>query len=256
MGLFGGGDDGSKEAKAARRDEDARISRENAAINRLNWMFGVPSSLHEVRSDTVLGKGFFRSLQDPDAEVRNPYDAVAGNALAERNKGLRTELYDKVGADTEAYFLDPLNEQYSDATRNLTFNLARAGLGGGSAELDQTGRLKQRYDRGLLETANRGADASNALRRADEQSRLGLISSIRAGMDQGSALNAAESALQANIGQAQAQARAQALDNLFADVDTTVRGAVLADAMRNADASYQRRGPSTPSAKPYYGNLG
>lgn len=134
-------------------------------------------------------------------------------ALAQRN-----QIYDTVRGDTRGYFSKQLEEDRAAAARELGFMKARSGQVGSSAATDLDTEFNRRYDRGLLDVANRAESAATGLRAADEQARLGLIGRVSAGMDQGSATSSALSQLQSNLDAARSNASYGRLANVFADL--------------------------------------
>ncbi len=133
-------------------------------------------------------------------------------------KAQREQLYSTVGTDTRNYFSNQLEEDRAAARRALDFQKARMGVAGSSQGIDMDNEFQKRYDRGLLDIGNRADTAASGMRTSDEQARLGLISKITAGLDQGSAVNSALSQLQTNSENARNQAMAGRMANVFSDL--------------------------------------
>lgn len=133
-------------------------------------------------------------------------------------KAQRDQLYSTVGSDTRNYFASQLEEDREAARRALDFQKARTGVAGSSQGIDMDTEFQKRYDRGLLDIGNRADSAAAGMRTSDEQARLGLISKITAGLDQGSAVSSALSQLQTNAENARNQAMAGRMANVFADL--------------------------------------
>jgi len=133
-------------------------------------------------------------------------------------KAQREQLYTTTGDDTRNYYTTQLEQDKADARRQLEFAKARAGLVGSSQGTDMDTQFQDRYDRGLLEIANRADTASSGMRTSDEQSRLGLISKVAAGVDQGSASASALAQLQSNLDSSRNTAMSGRMANVFSDL--------------------------------------
>ena len=133
-------------------------------------------------------------------------------------KAQREQLYTTTGNDTRNYYTTQLEQDREDARRQLEFAKARAGLAGSSQGTDMDTKFQDRYDRGLLEVENRADTAASGMRTSDEQSRLGLISKVAAGIDQGSATESALSQLQSNLDNSRNTAMSGRMANVFSDL--------------------------------------
>ena len=89
------------------------------------------------------------------------------------------------------------------------FGLARAGLLGGSANIDSVADLDRRTNEGLMRAGGVADQAAADLRSADERTRANLISLAQSGIDTGTAAQSALKGLEANAANA-ASARAGA----------------------------------------------
>ena len=92
------------------------------------------------------------------------------------------------------------------------------GIIGSSQANDLDSDFQRRYDRGLLDVANRADSAATQFRTSDEQSRLNLIAKVVAGLDQGSAAQNAMSTLQTNANAAKEAYQSQRMANVFGDM--------------------------------------
>jgi len=133
-------------------------------------------------------------------------------------KASRDQLYTTVGGDTRNYYSTQLEEDKAAARRALDFQKARQGTAGSSQGIDLDTEFQKRYDRGLLDIGNRADTASSGMRTADEQARLGLISKVASGIDQGSAVSSAMSQLQSNLDNSRNEAMTGRMANVFADL--------------------------------------
>lgn len=134
-------------------------------------------------------------------------------AMAQRNA-----LYDTTKNDVRSFYSGQLEEDKAKAQRELEFQKARQGIIGSSQSNDLDKEFQTRYDRGLLDVANRADSAATDFKTNDEQSRLNLISKIVAGMDQESAVQNALSTMETNQEQANSAYQSQRMANVFADM--------------------------------------
>jgi len=133
-------------------------------------------------------------------------------------KAQREQLYNTVKGDTRNYFSSQLEEDKAAARRALDFQKARSGTAGSSQGIDLDTEFQKRYDRGLLDIGNRADSAYSGMKTADEQARLGLISKVASGVDQGSAVSSALSQLQSNLENSRNEAMTGRMANVFSDL--------------------------------------
>jgi hypothetical protein len=152
-------------------------------------------------------------------------------------KAQRDALYGTVGTDTRNYYSQQLEEDREAARRALDFQKARTGVAGSSQGIDLDSEFQKRYDRGLLDVGNRADSASSGMRTSDEQARLGLISKVASGIDQGSAVSSAMSQLQTNLENARNQGMQGRMANVFSDL---IGGFTNGQANAGANAAKQQ----------------
>lgn len=133
-------------------------------------------------------------------------------------KAQREQLYTTTGSDTKNYFAQQFEEDRAAARRQLDFQNARNGTAGSSQDIDMDSEFQKRYDRGLLDIANKSDSAAAGMRTSDEQARLGLISKVAAGIDQGSATSSALSLLQSNLDNSRNEAMTGRMANVFSSL--------------------------------------
>jgi len=133
-------------------------------------------------------------------------------------KTARDQLYSTVETDTRNYYANQLEEDRAAARRQIDFQKARAGTAGSSQGIDLDTEFQKRYDRGLLDVANRADTAASGMRTNDEQARLGLISKVAGGIDQGSAVSSAMAQLQSNLDNSRNEAMTGRMGNVFSDL--------------------------------------
>ena len=120
--------------------------------------------------------------------------AQINNAYAGREK----QYADYANAIREKYTND-LTKQYTGANRNLKFELAGAGLTGGSYAKDAGKDLANEMTQGTLAAESKAGEAESALRGQDENTRLQLISLAQTGGDIGNPAIQAGNMLKANL---------------------------------------------------------
>lgn len=136
---------------------------------------------------------------------------------AAKNKAAREALYGTVRDDAFTAGKRGLDENKDTASRDLKFTLFGQGLNGGSVDVDQNAQLGRTYNQGVLSLGAKADAAAADLRGNDETTRLGLLQSIDAGLDQGSALSSSLNQLKVNSDRATAESVGTSLGNLFAD---------------------------------------
>jgi len=126
----------------------------------------------------------------------------------------QADIADFLGA-TRSFYRQNLDREKAVQDRSLKFALARSGQTGGSLAVDQSRRLGEQYLSGVLSADRQAQAQANALRDADEQSRLGLISLAQGGGDLTSGASRAGQSMLANMTGASAQRNADFLGSVF-----------------------------------------
>lgn len=116
------------------------------------------------------------------------------------------------------YYNPQLEDQYGDAVKRLTLQLAQSGNLTGSAGANQFGDLEEYYNQQRLALTNRALDAVNTLRGNIDNKKSQLYADNRAAADPGSASSAAASAVQ----YLQPTAPSSPLANVFSDFFSNV----------------------------------
>ena len=148
-----------------------------------------------------------RQIADSTAKINSIFDSPD-----------RQAQYDKLAADTTAYYTSDLDRQKAINDRKLKFALARSGNIGGSLQADQSRALGQDYLKGVVEASRRGQAAGANLRAADEQTRMNLIAMAQSGLDATTASSQATSALRGNLQSSMADSTANSLGDAFSDL--------------------------------------
>lgn len=158
------------------------------------------------------------AAREQEAERQARIKAATDQINATFNGGNREELY----ADQKKAVYDlnkrEVDRQAGAAERANRFGLSRAGLMGGSADIDAKAEINRRTNEGLMQVGGI-ADASAAeLKTADERTRANLLSMAQSGIDTGSAATMALQGLKVNADNV-ASARAGAtVGGLFNDM--------------------------------------
>lgn len=222
----GGGDD-------YRRQQAETEAKKQAARDALNKMFGVGPGLTEeqqAKTGSAMESAISEGLDAAFPGSRNSFvsrlvGSVPSMALGPArqdpevaaNKAAREALYTKVRDDAFTAGKRGLDEGRDTAARDLKFELFAKGLNGGSVDVDQNALLGRTYNQGLLDLGAKADAAKADMRSNDESTRLGLLQSIDAGMDQGTALSSALNQMSVNNDRAAAGAAGTSLGDLFTD---------------------------------------
>lgn len=127
----------------------------------------------------------------------------------------RQQQYSDLGTALNSFYTQDANRQKAIADRNLTFSMARSGLTGGSAAADAGTTLGDEYSRGILQASQKAQGAVAGLQQQDQSTRAQLTQLAENGMNSTTAASQAAAALQANVGNAQANATTTGLGDIF-----------------------------------------
>lgn len=108
-----------------------------------------------------------------------------------------------------------VDRQAAEAERANRFGLARAGLLGGSANVDSLGDMDRRTNEGLMRAGGIADQASADLFSADERTRANLISLAQSGIDTGTAAQQALNGLEVNAANAAGARAGATVGDLF-----------------------------------------
>jgi hypothetical protein len=277
----GGGDGGAAARQAA---EDARVAQ---AVRKLNEVFGlmeatpdpvdqnqfmIDAPIERTNTTNVLGLPMYQGGNAGAPSIGNylggqpatrkvldtvRYNAAvqAAKAKADALKGAaqkRESLYSKIGDDAKATALLDLNKDREDTERELGFMLARQGLSGGSRDIDVNREILDTNQQGILKATNLGLQIANDARSNDDKTRVNLINSIRAGLDQGSAQQQAYEGMRNNAASAADAAKATSLAGFF---DTLRNRQQQAAYSQGFDSTIQQQ-KTTPKTSAVNGDRG
>lgn len=224
----GGGDGGAADRKAA---EDNRV---NAAIQQINSIFGKSEAAKPLSFNGLDMAGALFSgptgLQKYVESLSSEQTAAAASPSAAQ---ARENLYSKIGTDSTNAALVDLNKERGIAERDLNFSLARAGLSGGSREVDASKDILDVSNQGVLKASNMGLATANDARAADDRTRVNLINSVRSGLDQGSALQQSYEGMANNARTAQDNANNSNLAGFFDVIKQQQQQAAFTNGMNN-----------------------
>lgn len=131
-----------------------------------------------------------------------------------------------------------VDRQAQVAERTNRFGLARAGLIGGSTDVDSNSEINRRANEGLIRAGGIAEQSAADLKLQDEKTRSNLISMAQSGIDTGTAANMALSGLSVNADQAAAQRNGAAVGSLFGDLSQAYLYNQQTKGMSNANNSY------------------
>jgi hypothetical protein len=280
-----GGDGGAAARQAA---EDSRVA---AAIQHINEVFGVSAATPEAvdqnqfmidapvpvktqpasfgmagRSNqaqypTGMGSIFNLNAKTPVKKILDTgrYNSAvqASRAKADRlnaTAGDRENLYSKIGTDATNTALLDLDKERGVTERELNFMLARAGLSGGSRDIDVNRDVLDTYNQGVLKASNIGLSTANNARSSDDKTRVNLINSIRSGLDAGSATQQAYEGLRNNAKLAQDDANVASLDGFFDTLKNQQQAAAYNAGLNGANPVQQYK--TTPATSAVNGDKG
>lgn len=167
-------------------------------------------------------RGAQGAASDPWASLLSGFDedlAAQVRGLEKKYRtGGRDAMYAERAGAVRGVNMRELNRQAEDAKRGLKFNLARAGLTGGSSDADSQSELARRYNEGTLKVSQLSDEAAADLRMSDERARMSLIGQAQAGLDATSATQLALKNLEANSAAAKSVGQYQTLGDLMSDL--------------------------------------
>ena len=208
----GGGGGSSASTDALNKEQELTLKRNNMrqanddwarqqAIAQINQLYGTNSTI----SGQTMSENNGAFTTTPMSQT---YDG--SKQMEQRNAGYETVRQNALGLA-----LNDLSEQKNDASRDTRFGLARAGLNGGSVDVDTNQNIADRYAKGVLQS-NKNADSIvSGVRAKDEAARADLISRINAGMDANSATTSALAQMQNNQAAAKAEGQSTFLNDFF-----------------------------------------
>lgn len=156
-------------------------------------------------------------------EQRQARIAEGTSAIDSAFSGYNDDFYNNYQNDYIGYYTPQLEDQYADARKRLTLQLAKTGNLTSSTGADQFGDLKERYNTQNTMITNQAMDAANALRGNVDARKSQLYADNRSSADPGNAASAAATAAQA----LQPGMPSSPLANAFADLFSNAGNAAV-----------------------------
>lgn len=147
-------------------------------------------------------------------KIQSAVDAVNGQFAGSG----RNAMYTDIGDATKQVATRDLDRQFTQASKQNLFGLARAGLLGGSVDAEAGGDLQQRYGEGQIKATQAGEGAASDLKSTDEKTRQNLISLAQSGIDTGTAAQLASGQMSAAADSARANSGSATVGRLFDDL--------------------------------------
>lgn len=129
-------------------------------------------------------------------EARQARITQGQSAIDSAFTGFDDPFYQQYQDQYLGYYNPQLNDQYSDAVKRLTLQLAQTGNLTGSTGANQLADLKKYYDNQKLTMTNQALDATKTLRGNIDAKKSQLYADNRASADPGNASAAAAAAAQ------------------------------------------------------------
>ncbi|HEV2155405.1 hypothetical protein [Bradyrhizobium sp.] len=195
MSKKGGDDAAAQLAQQSRSDEQARQAKIRNGTARINALFdGTP-----VPADTT-------STPATQPFAGGSFVGDAGNALASRLGGTTTSttpdplagntfggfndnFYSNIAKSYQDYATPQLQDQLTDARKQLTYSLARGGNLNSSTRADQEGKLQKTADAAQLQINDTANSTANQARTAVAGAKSDLINELNTTGDQTQTIN-------------------------------------------------------------------
>lgn len=238
-----GGDGGAEQMRA---DEQARQAKIQSAVDAINGKFGVgpaqaaPTQAQFTTAGTPgraaspggwvatsggdAGEGYQGPAVEAVAATPGAFDSVGFKVAmdkwtADQGAGTgREAMYTDIGDATKKVATRDLDKQFTQASKQNLFGLARSGLLGGSVDAEAGGDLQQRYGEGKIRAEQAGVGAASDLKSVDEKTRQNLISLAQSGIDTGTASSLAAGQMAAAADSARANSGSATVGRLFDDL--------------------------------------
>lgn len=152
-------------------------------------------------------------IAQQEEEKRQARIAEGQSAIDQSFAGFNDPFYEGYQKQYLDYYNPQLDDQYGDAVKRLTLQLAQTGNLKGSTGAKQLADLQKFYDTQKMGVTNQAQNALQSLRSNIDQRKSQLYADNRAAADPGSAASAASSAAQ----YLQPAAPASPLANVFSD---------------------------------------
>ena len=163
-----------------------------------------------------------KNLVSNTDEINNAFDTQFGDG----------SVYNQYAKDLMGYWQPDIDQQYSDANRQLNYTFADAQPGGGSAPSEAFGRLKQAYDKANLTATDNAQTQANQLKTNVEGQRSALLAGVSGDTDPGATVANVTN----TIGSIPLAPTYSPIGDIFSNL--TGQYAVAAQAARNGQAGF------------------
>ena len=268
---MGGGGDGG--AADMRKEEEARQAKIQASVDAINGKFGIGSGNNAAapsrnafersggRSVEYIGGGgeggndpmpVYTDL--PSGFDQEGYDRAMAQWQAQQTdvsgaKAARDALYGDIQGAVRDTNVRELDKQFSEASKQNLFGLARSGLLGGSVDAEAGADLGLRYGEGKMKAEQAGLGAASELRANDEKTRQNLIGLAQSGIDTGTAASLAAGQMGAAADLARSNTSSASIGDLFSNLSQ----GYLAN--QQLKARYPNGLPGQTGGSGYFSNL-
>lgn len=190
----------------------------------------------------ILPRGYVGQQQS------NSPTAVAERNEADRNRQIAAttdrinQIYDSPQRQAQyadfinalrTKLIDGLNRQKVVVDRQNKFATARAGLTGGSRDVDSKRQIGEQYQEGVLGAEDKAQGSLRTLKAQDDSARLGLIGMANGGLDATTAASRALASQRQGIGMARDQALQGGIGDFFSNFADSYNKKQQADAFKN-----------------------
>lgn len=283
----GGGGGGGGDGGAAQMERD-RQERTRAAIAQINAIFNgsdiqvgdakatayIPGKTYN--SDGSVYQAPTKTVSSPTGRDTSPNEgmstpewadstvtdmsavqrAIADGSLFSSVKTVtgtdRQKMYDQQQEAVTSLNQSDVNRQKEMAERQNRFGLARAGLSGGSADIDSNSEINRLQNEGLMKATGIGQQAGADLRIADERTRQNLIGMAQSGIDTGQVSSLALAGLDANVANAKSAASGATVGNVFGDLAQAYLFNQQQQAFQQGYGPYQNKNANINSTRNTY----
>ena len=152
------------------------------------------------------------------AKLMSNVGMSAQSAEAKKNAAARDAGYEQIRSSNMAIMNEDINRNRNDAARMLKFGLSRAGLSGGSVDIDENRNLTDANQRSIIQANQLSDNQVQQVRAKDESDYATAIQKIDAGLDADTAITTATQAVKNNRDQAISDPTSSSLNNLFASI--------------------------------------
>ncbi len=195
------------------------------------------------------GDGGAADMQRQEAERQARVQAGVDSINSVFNLANRQAMYDDIQGATRDVATRDLDKQFTTASNQNIFGLARAGLLGGSVDAEAGGDLATRYGEGQIRATAAGQQAAADLQGVDEKTRQNLISLAQSGLDTGTAASMAAGQMTAAAEAARANSNTASVGRLFDDMSQAY---LQNQVLRARQTGTTTSGSSSPG---YFSNL-